>query len=289
MALPPALFIDADTWLFDRYSIIHQIGSGGSGRVYLAHDTQTQRRVCIKYAADSLREEAELLAAEYHPRTPKMLELRRHGAYWYLVMEYIPGVTLLEYLQRRMLAGQRISVDEVLSIGAQVAAILTAFHRQRPPLVVCDVKPENLMRTPNGTIYLIDFGIARLDPRPDPGSPRSGSRGYIPREYMTDGHIGPERDVYGLGATLHHLLTGVPPCRCGKERRTTSCSAACFAPRRLRGPVGQVVNWMLDPVYQERPRADELLLVFDQLRTQRSRYGIVRRRLSNSLARVSFF
>lgn len=275
-------------YLGERYMIQRRIGEGGYGQVYLAYDCVTQQRVCVKVSTRSLRREGDLLALALHPQVPKVLELHYEEPYWYLVMEFIEGKTLLRYLRDQQETGQRMAVDEVLQVGYQVASILASLHdRPRYPLIVCDIKPENLIRRPDGQIVLIDFGIARLGPVTAQKGVITGTRGYVPIEYMTQGYISTPTDVYALGATLHHLLTGEPPCTCRDPH--VPCGSKCFLPRILRGSVGDVVTWMLDPVYQERPSASDLKQVFGLLLRQHALSGSIRKCLQPILARLNVF
>jgi serine/threonine protein kinase len=125
-------------------------------------------------------------------------------------MSYIEGETLEAYLNRS--PGGKLPVEKVLMIGSQLASVLSYLHKRNPPIIFRDLKPSNIMRTPEGQIYLIDFGIARHF---KVGQPKDtialGSPGYAAPEQYGRAQSTPQTDVYSLGATLHHMLTGTDP------------------------------------------------------------------------------
>ncbi|HLZ62134.1 MAG TPA: serine/threonine-protein kinase [Ktedonosporobacter sp.] len=257
--------------LLDRYRVVRLLGCGGSGQAYLASDEEGERQVCVKVIEEpeqarreqgsrSPQEEANLLAIARHPRIPAVLALHHTPSCWIIVQEYVPGVTLFDYLCAMQEQGRSISRDEILSIGVQVLSILKHLHERRYPLIVCDITPSNLIRRSDGAIFLIDLGTAHLDPRYDPERLLCGTPGYAPREYVEEKRIGPETDIYSLGATLHHLLTGKPPCKCQKSQ--AFCTAACFHLKRLRGPVGDLIMWMVKADPQRRPSAGRVQQAF---------------------------
>jgi serine/threonine protein kinase len=287
MVLSLARPLENTIWFLDRYSLLEQIGCGGFGQVYLAFDTHRHEQVCVKCSQSSLATEARLLAEARHTRTPGVHGLYLQDGWWYLVMDYLPGETLTAYQDRLEEQGQAVSVEDVLQIGWQIASILQSFHERTYPLVVSDIKPDNIIRRPDGAIFLIDFGIARLAPLPTPGAPVVGSRGFLPLECYSEGRWSPALDIYALGATLHQLLTGELPCKCVDG--SLPCGPACFAPTLLRGPVGEVIMWMLAPLHQDRPLASTLVRVFGQLLQERAQYSPQRKRFYAALAGLSFF
>jgi len=127
------------------------------------------------------------------------------------VMDYIEGETLENYLDQ---AGGGLPVEEVVDIGIQLCTVLSYLHTRQPPIIFRDLKPANVMRTPDGELFLIDFGIARLF---KPGKARDtvayGSGEYASPEQYGKGQTTPQSDMYSLGATLHQLLTGDDPAQ----------------------------------------------------------------------------
>jgi serine/threonine protein kinase len=210
--------------LKQRYRVLERIGKGGFGAVYKAVDVQFNNRlVAVKEmsqqnltnqeraeATNTFRHEAMLLAGLVHPNLPRIYEQFTEEGRWYLVMDFIEGETLEDYMLR--IPGGKLSVDKVLSIGIQVCAVLEYLHNRQPPIVFRDLKPANIMLTPLGHIYLIDFGIARhFKPGQSRDTAALGSTGYAAPEQYGKAQTTPRADLYSLGATLHELLTGLNP------------------------------------------------------------------------------
>jgi WD40 repeat protein len=207
-----------------RYRIARSVGTGGYGKVYKATDCQFgDRPVAVKEmiqqglstqevakSAQAFRHEAFLLAALTHPNLPSIYDYFSEDDRYYLVMSFIEGETLLKYSQRHH--DQRLPPEKVMQIAVQLASVLSYLHSRKPPIVFRDLKPVNIMRTPEGQIYLIDFGIARHF-KPDQAKDTFvlGSPGYAAPEQYGKSQTTPQSDMYSLGATLHQLLTGDDP------------------------------------------------------------------------------
>ncbi|WP_322481065.1 WD40 repeat domain-containing serine/threonine-protein kinase [Thermogemmatispora sp.] len=216
--------------LRQRYRIVALLGKGGMGAVYRAQDTQFgDRAVAIKEMSQSglspdeiaeataaFKQEALLLANLMHPNLPRIYDHFSEEGQWYLVMDFIEGESLEQYLlrwQREHPNGPPgLPIAEVLDIGIQLSSVLGYLHSRQPPIIFRDLKPSNVMRTAEGHLYLIDFGIARHF---KPGQVRDtrafASWGYAAPEQYGKAQTTPRSDVYSLGATLHHLLTGQNP------------------------------------------------------------------------------
>jgi serine/threonine protein kinase len=210
--------------LKQRYQLVRQLGAGGYGVVHKALDMEFGgRQVAIKEmsqaelpgkdvatATDAFKREAFMLAALTHPNLPSIYDYFNENGRWYLVMSYIEGETLEAYLNRS--AGRKLPVEKVLMLGIQLASVLSYLHTRNPPIIFRDLKPSNIMRTPENQIYLIDFGIARHF---KVGQPKDtvalGSPGYAAPEQYGRAQSTPQTDVYSLGATLHQMLTGIDP------------------------------------------------------------------------------
>ncbi len=210
--------------LAGRYRIMSMIGTGGFGAVYEAQDMRrNDAPVAIKSinlhhlspeqiieATDTFNREVRLLSGLEHPNLPRIHDHFTDPEHWYLVMDFIEGETLEEYLDNTK--GKHLPVAEVLAIGMQLCTVLGYLHTRQPPIIFRDVKPGNIMRTPMGRLYLIDFGIARYF---TPGQARDtmllGSPGYAPPEQYGKAQTTVQSDIYGLGATLRTLLTGKDP------------------------------------------------------------------------------
>jgi peptide/nickel transport system substrate-binding protein/oligopeptide transport system substrate-binding protein len=145
-----------------------------------------------------------------HPHLPAFHDSFTDQDHWYLVVQYIDGPTLETYVEQK--PGQRLALWEVLDIGIQVCDVLTYLHTRHPPVIFRDIKPDNIMRSANGNVYLVDFGIARHF---RPGQRRDtqllGSPGYAAPEQYGSSQTDERSDIYSLGITLQTLLTGHNP------------------------------------------------------------------------------
>jgi len=208
----------------NRYFILSKVGSGGFGSVYKATDTQSGDRLfaikevrllglhpkAIIEATTTFQREVSLLSQLHHPNLPRLYEHFQTPGHWYLVMDFIAGETLEEFQSKA--PNQRPPLSEVLDIGIQLCTVLDYLHSQQPPIVFRDLKPANIMRTPTGQIYLIDFGIARyFKPGQAKDTVALGSLGYAPPEQYGKAQTTPRADIYSLGAVLHQLLTTNDP------------------------------------------------------------------------------
>ncbi len=251
----------SDPWLKQRYRIISQVGKGGFGAVYKALDSLFHNRaVAIKemnqvgmtpqestLATQSFKHEAHLLAGLSHPNLPQIYDQFPEGGHWYLVMDFIEGETLETHLST--VQGGFLPVEEVLRIGIELCTVLDYLHTRQPPIIFRDLKPDNIMMTSDGHLYLIDFGIARHF---KPGQARDtiafGSPGYAAPEQYGKAQTTVRADIYSLGATLHRLLTGDDPAQ----------TPFHFAPLQLRSqttPVGldTLIMQMLELDERRRP------------------------------------
>src|SRR5215469_1296342 len=212
------------TLLTGRYQLLKRIGQGGMGAVYKAADTHLNNRpVAIKEMSStglspaSLQEaetaferEAHLLADLLHPNLPRIYDHFTENDRSYLVMDFIEGQTLEEYLEQ--IGGGPLPVDQVIKWGEQLCDVLNYLHTHQPPIVFRDLKPANVMISESGHIFLIDFGIARIfKPGKQHDTVALGSPGYAAPEQYGKSQSTPRSDIYSLGALLHYLLTGTDP------------------------------------------------------------------------------
>ena len=222
---PTGLQLAAGTLLADRYKVVKRIGGGGMGSVYRAEDRNlASRTVAVKemiemFADETAREkaiedfkrESELLARLEHPSIPTIYDYffdTTRGRY-YLVMKYIDGGDLA---MRQKESGGRVDEQIVTQWAIQICDVLDFIHSQDPPIIYRDLKPANLMiDSRSNRIMLVDFGIARfVAPQQQKGVTAIGTMGYAPPELFA-GNVEPRSDIYSLGATMFHLLTGVDP------------------------------------------------------------------------------
>ncbi|HYG11211.1 MAG TPA: protein kinase, partial [Pyrinomonadaceae bacterium] len=217
--------LDPGTILYSRYEIVRRIGGGGMGAVYLARDRNLgdQPRAVKEMiqsnidesqhekAINDFKRESMLLASLEHSSIPTIYDYfyDDEAGRFYLVMKYISGGDFLARL--RNAPGGRIDEKTVTDWACQVADVLEYLHRRNPPIIYRDLKPANLMIDGNsGRVMLIDFGIARWVTTHEKGVTAVGTMGYAPPELFS-GKVEPRSDIYSLGATMFHLLTGTDP------------------------------------------------------------------------------
>jgi serine/threonine-protein kinase len=222
-AKPKAL--GAGKVLNNRYEIVRRIGGGGMGAVYLAKDRnlgevpRAVKEMIESHLDDSQHEKAiadfkreSLLLTELeHPSIPTVYDYfyEDESERFYLVMKFIPGSDLASRL--RGTTGGRIDELTATEWGVQIADVLHYLHTRPQPIIYRDLKPANLMLDSNlNRIMLIDFGIARWVNKKEKGVTAVGTMGYAPPE-LFGGHADPRVDIYSLGATMFHLVTGSDP------------------------------------------------------------------------------
>ena len=226
-----------------RYTVIKLLGGGGEGNVYLARDEELQRMVAIKRMrtdtekqriGEGQREEgkilreADLLRQFRHPMLPVLYDLVWDDV-WYLVMEYIQGITLREYIDRN----GYVQEEQACRWTYQLLDILGYLHTRKPPVIYRDLKPDNIMVCPDGHLRLIDFGAAEqrdfgtrergimaatsgFSAPEQFGKMRdseiSGQPGRTAQAYMKQRIYADERsDIYAVGMVLYYMVTAADP------------------------------------------------------------------------------
>jgi serine/threonine protein kinase/tetratricopeptide (TPR) repeat protein len=207
-----------DTVLHERYQIVRMIGKGGMGAVYKAVDYRLKSTVALKQTLllgentdAAFEREAQLLAHLHHQGLPKVTDYFTDSQGQFLVMEYFEGDDLSIRLK---LQAAPFPVKDVLDWADQVLQVLEYLHQQNPPVVHRDIKPQNLKRTTDGHIVLLDFGLAKGLLTQDMTAPSlfGFTPQYAPPEQVEGSGTEPRSDLYALAATLHHLLTyRIPP------------------------------------------------------------------------------
>lgn len=204
--------------LHNRYRIEKLLGQGGMGAVYRARDINLDIPVAIKENLDAstnaqkqFEREARILARLSHPHLPRVTDhFFISGQGQYLVMDYVEGEDLGAMLQRL----GALPEPQVLTWIMQICDALAYLHSQPAPIIHRDIKPNNIKIRTDGKAMLVDFGIAKVyDPQlATTMGAKAVTPGYSPPEQYGMGHTDARSDVYALGATLYHLLTGqVPP------------------------------------------------------------------------------
>ncbi len=207
----------------DRYTIERLVGRGGMGAVYRVSrvsdgtiwalkEMRPQGELSAEELADNrqlFEREALLLQSLSHPSLPIVAELFEYEGRPTLIMEFVAGQTLEDRIRD---ANAPLLKRDAVSYGIQLCRVLDYLHSCTPPIIYRDLKPSNVMLTPEGLLKLIDFGVARTHKK---GKAKDtiamGSAGYAPPEQYGKGQTDARSDVYALGATLLHLLTNLPP------------------------------------------------------------------------------
>lgn len=232
-----------------RYQIIRKLGAGGYGAVYLAQDARLPgRKVALKELNDPspaaqqlFQHEATVLASLNHPGLVRVSDFFDEGRSSYLVMDYIDGRDLLEVAVEAEKARRLLPVDQVVDWMLQVCDAVAYLHRRTPPIVHRDIKPNNIRLSTSGQAILVDFGIAKIDPKAKTQKmAKAVSEGFSPPEqYAGAGTTNTCSDVYALGATLYCLLTVMPPPD-AFERLTQG--VALTPPRRINKTVSDALE-----------------------------------------------
>ena len=213
------------TILGGKYEILKKIGQGGMSIVYLAMDTHLNKQWAVKEIKKSksqntktllksLQREANILKMVDHPVLPRIVDIINHNGTVVVVMDYIEGRPMSEVLK---LEGAQ-SQEQTIEWAKDLCSALNYLHSMDPPIIYRDMKPSNIMLKPDGKVKLIDFGTAKeFDVESIADTTALGTRGYAAPEqfgdargrgiYRTDART----DIYSLGATLYHIVTGKNP------------------------------------------------------------------------------
>lgn len=235
-----------------KYTVLRLLGQGGEGCVYLVQDERLERMAAIKRvwegmeeAGEAIKKEAAFLQQLRHPMLPIVYDLLWDGA-WYLVMEYIQGMSLHNYIRKN----GRAEEEQAQRWADQLLDILQYLHTRKPPVIYQDLKPENIIVCPDGNLRLVDFGAAYF--RNYTGSMeerRAVSIGYAAPEQRPQAGkdmVPDERsDIYAFGQVMYYVLTGADPA----YPPYTELPIASYAPE-IRG------NWekVLRKCVQDNPQ-----------------------------------
>ncbi|WP_017471218.1 serine/threonine-protein kinase [Amphibacillus jilinensis] len=200
-----------------RYEILKEIGRGGMSVVYLAMDNRLNKSLVVKdirkregrdnqLLIHSLVVEANLLKKLEHSALPRIYDIIESKGDIYVVMDYIEGQSLKQLLDSH----GRVPAKDVIKWARQLSDVLGYLHSQQPhPIIYRDMKPDNIMLTPNGKVKLIDFGIAReYKVEHSTDTVNLGTKGYASPEQLSGQQTDARTDIYSLGVTLYHLVTG---------------------------------------------------------------------------------
>ena len=216
--------------LLGQYEVLALVGAGGMGEVYRARDTRLEREVALKVLPEvfsreperlaRFQREARLLAALNHPNIATIHGLEHSDGTHYLVMEWVPGETVAEHIKRK----GAVPVDEALAIAKQIAEALEAAHEK--PIIHRDLKPGNVKVTPEGTVKVLDFGLAKAFESAAPEEDTSnaptlsgipslpgvimGTPAYMSPEQARGKKVDKRTDIWAFGCVLYEMLAGKP-------------------------------------------------------------------------------
>lgn len=234
-----------------KYEILREIGHGGMSVVYLAMDTHLNKQWAVKeikkkgsgkndeIIVNSLLAEANLMKRLDHAALPRIVDIIDNGVTIYVVMDYIEGESLDKILNEYGAQPEEL----VIGWAMQLCDALAYLHAQKPPIIYRDMKPANIMLKPEGNIKIIDFGIAReYKEQSLADTTVLGTKGYAPPEQYS-GQTDARSDIFALGMTMHHLLTGIDPR-----------SGEAYAPVRMWNPeLSEGIEIIIDKCVEPAP------------------------------------
>lgn len=208
--------ISIGTLIGNRYEVIEKIGTGGMATVYRAQDQRLNRYVAVKvlkneYSEDKkfvakFRQEAQSVASMSHPNIVGVYDVGEDEGLHYIVMEFVDGITLKAYIERK----EKLSVREAVGISLQIASGLEAAHANH--IIHRDIKPQNILISKDGTAKVTDFGIAKAASSTNTITANAmGSVHYISPEQARGGFSDEKSDIYSLGVTMYEMLSGTLP------------------------------------------------------------------------------
>ena len=264
--------------LDDRYVVRSRIARGGMAMVYMASDLRLERRVAVKvmhaHLADEenfirrFEQEARSAARLAHPNVVNVFDQGHAFGRAYLVMEYLPGITLRDLLKQQ----RRLTTDQALEIAEAVLAGLAAAHQAG--IVHRDLKPENVLLADDGRIKIGDFGLARaVSQNTTTGQALLGTIAYLSPELVTRGIADARSDVYAFGIMMFEMLTGSQPftgeqpMQIAYQHAHSEVPAPSSKTQGISPELDELVRWTTQRDPEARPR--DAGIVLEQLSTLR--------------------
>lgn len=262
-----------------RYQILREIGQGGTGVIFLAYHLRLKKHVVVKRIKEgffgdmNFRKEVDVLKNLHHPNLPQVYDFVENGNSIYSVIDFVDGYDLEAYIR----SGDRFSEQQLRFWFRQLSEVLVYLHSQNPAVIHCDIKPGNIIITPEGNAVLIDFNVSLEGPQgyltgfsPFYASPeqvelaRQIGYGWEP-EYRLDGRT----DIYSLAATFYHLISGVQPLPYSRSPQLTDCNLPYS--ESFLTVIDRAMSWERE---QRTANAVKLLSSVDRLRKKESAYRI---------------
>ncbi len=235
------------------YRVEKFIGEGGMACVYLVKEQGTPDRYALKFIKDEYLRQDKLMQAFgreathmrdlAHPNIVRFYKLERETEYAYIRMEYVEGNALSSFLRYARRESQRLPLDEVMRITAQIARAISYMHREN--FTHRDIKPSNiLIRRRDGHAYLTDLGIAAADD--DTSSVIGGTRAYMPCEQQRNEPVDARTDIYSFGVVVYEMLTSHRPFSTNGQSKTAADTASAYTQLHCEAPVPSIGNYRDD-------------------------------------------
>lgn len=278
-----------DTSIFEgKYKILGCLGSGGMGSVYVAEHIRLGNKWAVKETIKKPESKVDFLAEVNilknleHPLLPRIIDIFEDDKAIYIVEDYVEGESLDKYLS----INKRAPEKKVLEWAKSLCEGLKYLHNQKPhPIIYRDMKPDNIMLKPDGNIKLIDFGIAREYKKTATNDTIAiGTRGYAAPEQYGASQTDERTDIYSLGVTLYHLVTGLSPNEPPYEIQPI---------RKIDRNLSYGLEYIISKCTQADPRKryqsiEELIFDIDRIDTFDAEYKRVRRKKRMRVAIIVF-
>lgn len=201
--------LDIGYMLDEKYEVLKVLGAGGMGTVYLCKNTRLDSLWAVKEVKKNenidLLAEPNILKKLKHFGIPRVIDIFYEADKLYMVEDYIEGVTLKDYIKKN----KDLGIEKMGAIISEICDILDYLHSLNPPIIYRDLKPSNIMITPENKAVLIDFGISKIYKKDrDCDTVAMGSNGYAAPEQFSGGQSCIQTDIYGIGMVMYYILKG---------------------------------------------------------------------------------